>query len=129
MAVIVAADGKPTSENVLDYAFRYAKAFSEALYVLRVMTSDDEADLEKSIAEAHEFFNGLKVRAGEEGLEIHTLLEHGSAADSIIALAERLQASAIISGASDKSGLGRLMMEGVAERLVREADCAVIVVR
>ena len=58
-----------------------------------------------------------------------TLLESGSPAESIMAVAERVGATAIVVGTSGKNVLDRLFIGSVSEYIVRHASCTVIIVR
>ena len=129
MSIILATDGKPHTKGAVDYAFKYASNFSEPLYVVSVITSRMETDMEYILESTHAVFEKLKTRAQDEGIEIHTLLEYGPPAESIMALAERMEASVIIVGTSEKTVLDRVILGSVSDNIVRSARSTVIVVR
>ena len=129
MSIVLATDGKLHSNNAVDYAFTYAKNFNESLYVVKVITSRMEADIDYVLETIHEAFEKLKQRGEEEGTETHTLIEYGQPAESVMALAERLDASAIIIGTSEKTTLDRVILGSISDHIVRSARSTVIVVR
>jgi nucleotide-binding universal stress UspA family protein len=54
---------------------------------------------------------------------------HGPAASAIVQEAERLGAELVVVGSHGSTGLARLLLGSVAERIVRTASCSVLVVR
>ena len=129
MTIVLATDGKPHTQGAVDYAFKYAKMFSEPLYVVSVVTSRMETDMDFILDRTHALFESLKERAVKEEVEIHTLLEYGPPAENVMALAERLDASVIIVGTSEKTVLDRVILGSVSDNIVRSARSTVIVVR
>ena len=64
MTVLVAYDGKEHTKKAVDYAVKYAKAFSERLYVMSVIPSKkhmDEIDDIKEKLESIKLSSNLKV--------------------------------------------------------------------
>lgn len=53
----------------------------------------------------------------------------GSAARQIVAEAERLQAELVVLGTHGRTGLARLAIGSVAEKVIRQAHCSVLVLR
>ncbi len=75
--------------------------------------------LDEIVALAHQHFDGSitgHLAAGEPWREI-------------VQLAANLDADLVIVGTSDKTGLKRLVLGSVAERVVRKAQCPVLVAR
>jgi nucleotide-binding universal stress UspA family protein len=66
------------------------------------------------------------TRAGAKG-EARVL--EGSAASEIVRCAEELEAELVVIGARGRTGLLRLALGGIAERVVRSASCSVLAVR
>jgi nucleotide-binding universal stress UspA family protein len=59
---------------------------------------------------------------------VRTVVTTGSAAHSILDLAEKLPASLIVMGTHGASGFERLMLGSVTEKVLRKASCPVLVV-
>src|SRR5262249_1512115 len=55
-------------------------------------------------------------------------LEEGNAADEILHVAQEIGCDLIIAGAHGRTGLGRLLMGSVAEKVLRHATCPVLTV-
>jgi nucleotide-binding universal stress UspA family protein len=58
-----------------------------------------------------------------------TVVAHGAPAAEILRLAAERSASLIVIGTHGRTGLIRLALGSVAERVVREAPCPVLVIR
>ena len=56
-------------------------------------------------------------------------LRHVSAGEAIAEYAEKVKADLVIVGSHGRTGLRRILLGSVAERVVRLAPCAVLVVR
>jgi nucleotide-binding universal stress UspA family protein len=67
-------------------------------------------------------------RLREHGLTVRGLLRPGSAADEIVRTAQVEHASVIVMGTHGRTGVTRVLMGSVAERVVREAPCPVLTV-
>jgi nucleotide-binding universal stress UspA family protein len=129
MSVVLATDGKPHTSKAVDYALEYARLHREALYVVYVIGPRHEEDREDTLVEAKRHMDAVKKRATEQGVEVTTQLESGSPAESCIAVAERVNASAIVVGTSGKTALDRVLIGSVSEHIVRNSPCTVIVVK
>ncbi|MFN8515911.1 MAG: universal stress protein [Thermomicrobiales bacterium] len=60
---------------------------------------------------------------------METLLREGAPASDIVAAAQEWQADLIVVGTHGRGGLGRLVLGSVAESVLRDAPCPVLVVR
>jgi len=56
-------------------------------------------------------------------------LEDGDADETILRVAQEIQADLIVMGTHGRTGLGRLLMGSVAEKVLRKATCPVLTVR
>jgi nucleotide-binding universal stress UspA family protein len=101
----------------------------EALFVVFVISPRHEENREGTVGDAKRHMEEVKARATEQGVEVTTLLESGPPAESCIAVAERVGASAIIVGTSGKTVLDRVLIGSVSEHVVRNSRCTVIVVK
>jgi nucleotide-binding universal stress UspA family protein len=84
------------------------------------------ADLEKDALQALEALKNDRF-ADIEGVEIDTV-EHGSAPLAIVDYAAKHGVDLIVIGTHGRTGMGRLLIGSVAEKVVRHATCAVLVV-
>jgi nucleotide-binding universal stress UspA family protein len=63
------------------------------------------------------------------GIAVTTEISEGDAADGILSAAEQLHADLIVMGTHGRGALARLLLGGVAERVVRKALCPVMTAR
>ena len=87
-------------------------------------------DLFRSIrAEAQKQLDKLLARAKAARVRARGLLLEGTAADAIVRAARTKHVQVIVMGTHGRTGLARLLMGSVAERVVGTAPCPVLTVR
>ncbi len=70
-----------------------------------------------------------QLRSSKPELTMDYVVEQGNASDVIIQVAKQAPCDAIVLGTHGRSGLSRLLMGSVAEKVVRKAPCPVITVK
>lgn len=138
--VVVGIDFSEASDEALDEAFALSTARNAELHVLYV---DDhflvpeggreaaEATLSRIEHHALARMEDLGRRLGKR-IEFQKLYSHfrlGAAAEQIVQLASDLDADLVVVGTHGLSGMKRLVLGSVAERVVRLARCPVWIVR
>jgi nucleotide-binding universal stress UspA family protein len=87
-------------------------------------------DLQRSMrAEAQKQLDKLVAKAKAARVRARGLLLDGVAADAIVRAARAKRAKTIVLGTHGRTGLARLLMGSVAERVVGTAPCPVLTVR
>ena len=135
--ILVPTDGSEYTKPAIKKAVELAKLTGgkiTALYVLdqTVLTNMpmDTAvmnvykTLEKEGQEAVDFVMNL---AKEQGVEVEVSVKEGTPVKVI--LEESSNYDIIVMGTLGRTGMSKLLMGSVAERVVRAADCPVLVVR
>jgi nucleotide-binding universal stress UspA family protein len=79
--------------------------------------------------DARQALEPLRMRLKAEGLTVGHLLGHGDIVPSIVLAAEEIDAGVIAMGTHGRKGLERFLLGSVAEQVVRQAPCPVLVVR
>jgi nucleotide-binding universal stress UspA family protein len=127
--VLLATDGSESAKKAEIAALKIAKSYNiqmAALYVVNVPTTSEQADLikygEKILDEVAE--DGKKT-----GIEIQKILKLGSPAETILNVAKSLKVHTIVMGSEGKKGFKRVLLGSVAENVVRNAQCTVLVAR
>jgi universal stress protein A len=82
-----------------------------------------------SRGEAVKQLQALSRELVQTGVRTKLFLRHGPATDIIVAFAVAKKADLIVMGSQGRTGLSRLLIGSVAERVVRHAFCPVLVVR
>jgi nucleotide-binding universal stress UspA family protein len=85
------------------------------------------ADQEMLAAEKNA--KAVKDAAQKEGVETQAFVMSGKPADTIIEIARDKAADLLVVGSHGRTGLDRLLMGSVAERVIVLASCAVLVVK
>ena len=70
----------------------------------------------------------LAARARRHGLRVSTRLEVGAPASAIVRAARKERAAMVVLGTHGRTGLPRLLLGSVAERVIRTARCPVVTV-
>ncbi len=137
--VLVATDFSEQAVQAVERAVDVAHRFNAALHVVHVWEIPVTAygpmgvttiDLSTPIEEAARtqldaVVAGLRAR----GIDVESSLVQGVAWDGIVSLAERVGADLVVVGTHGRTGVRRVLMGSVAERVVRHAGCAVLTVR
>jgi nucleotide-binding universal stress UspA family protein len=121
--LLIASDGSVFSEAAWTEALTLARAMGSALIGVAVAAS------ERDIGPAQEVVRQLEAAAESQGIALDTMIPLGRPEEGIVKAAEFKQASLIILGSHGRTGLKRLLMGSVAERVIGQAPCAVLVVK
>lgn len=138
--IVVPLDGSECSDRAFDVALRLAKAEGAELRICSVVdpivvggTTPPSPALDLLLAdrenEARRLVNDAVEKARREGLDADGEIELGVAFDAILRYAKREKAGVIVMGTHGRSGIKRLFLGSIAESVLREAPCPVIVVR
>ena len=121
--LLIASDGSPFGEAAWDEALALAQAMGSALIGVAVATSD------RDIPTATEAVRHLEAAAAAQGIALDTMIPMGRPEEGIVKAADFKKASLIIVGSHGRTGLKRLLMGSVAERVIGLASCPVLVVK
>jgi universal stress protein A len=134
-------DFSPPSLAAVKTAVELAAHFGAELCLAYVVptiplpTSDPAYDLELPEYEKMLHDDAVnKLRALQEevmspGVTVRTVVGHGAAADEIVILAEAERSDLIVIATHGTTGLRHFVFGSVAEKVVRMAKCAVLVVK
>jgi nucleotide-binding universal stress UspA family protein len=139
---LVAIDGSPASERALERAIELAKVARARLSLITVRNIPPieapgvagAAALVVSfpdMAEAeHQLLSTAATQATTAGVEVaEAVSEVGDAVTKIVKKAEDDHADLVIVGSHGRKGFPRALLGSVAEKVVRNAPCSVLVVR
>jgi nucleotide-binding universal stress UspA family protein len=121
--LLVASDGSIFSEAAWTEALSLAKTMGSTLIGVSVAAAD------RNIGAAQEVVRNLEAAAAKEGMALDTMIPMGRPDEGIVKAAEFKGASLIILGSHGRTGLKRLLMGSVAERVIGHAKGAVLVVK
>jgi nucleotide-binding universal stress UspA family protein len=136
--VIVPIDFSKTSIEALSYAKDFADEFGARIILVHVvekapfMAGVDTNPLvlpEKEITEKAKLELRRVASQELEGLSVETLVRTGKAFNEINQAASELKADLVVISTHGYTGLKHTLLGSTAERVVRHAPCAVLVVR
>lgn len=134
-SILVAYDGSKFSEAALDQAIDMAKACQSTLYVMHVvdLNVEDmalspglEAKLEE---EARKVLDQAGEKVKQAGLACETIMGYDDQPyRPIVEEAKKRKISLIMVGTHGRTGLARVLMGSVSQRIIGHAPCTVMVV-
>jgi nucleotide-binding universal stress UspA family protein len=121
--ILIATDGSKYSEAAARKAMSIAKRCESDLIVLSVATKNTNLPNAKRSVEK------IRRNAEKEKIKVETLTPKGMPYKVIVDTAERKNADLIVVGSHGRTGLEKLLMGSVTERVIGHAECAVLVVK
>lgn len=141
-SIVVATDGSRYSLVAASEAIGLAKQNQSKLTVISVVPSEfiTPTDIDVTIAqkeliankemqEAEKNVTAVKEAAQQAGVAITAFVMSGRPADAIIEIARDKNADLIVLGSHGRTGLEKLFMGSVAERVIVLSPCAVLVAK
>lgn len=135
--ILVAVDGSAMADRALAVAVDMARGRHAALGVVHVVDAGRAGDAERGLLAAEILEDrrreaiAILRRAAEraaESVAAADLLHEGDPAEEILAAAKSWNADLIVVASHGRSGLARLVMGSVAERVVRDSTLPVLIV-
>ncbi len=136
--ILVPVDGSPVTSNVIGWACHFAKTFGSELLLLHVVSIPPVSDVSgiqvasKELEEAGQSILSSALKAAEESSVRPTAIldfSVGNAGMRIVQLAREKSVDMIVIGARGQSRIRALLMGSVANSVVNNAPCPVLVVR
>ena len=138
--VLVPLDFSTTADRALEYAMALAQHLQARLTLLHVLdmtpvTMDEMPPgmtatfLETQETEAQHLLQASLERVQRAGLQGDSLLVQGTPTQTIVDTAGEQQVDLIIMGTHGRTGLAHVFLGSVAEHVVRQAPCPVLVTR
>ena len=125
--ILVATDGSRLGDAAAFSAVKLAQMCRLPLTAVSVIPSDS-GDEQRRDAQAA--LTRVQAAAREAGLQIETRVEAGRRPDEVILkIAQECGADLLVLGSHGRTGLSRLLMGSVSERVLGHAKCPVLVVR
>ncbi|XVH33623.1 universal stress protein (plasmid) [Haloferacaceae archaeon DSL9] len=131
-SIVVATDGSPGADAAATLALDIAARFGTTVDVVsvvdaKIVRSRGHRDaLERGGTAAAET---IRVRAAERGVRATTTILHGTPARSIAAHADAVDADLIAVGTAGRSGIERIVLGSVTDRLLHTGPVPILTVR
>jgi nucleotide-binding universal stress UspA family protein len=133
--IVFATDGSKHSAKAMERAISFAKSYGGELRVISVVDVPTEFYAEAPqavddlVRKAKGYVADVKKQAEAEGVKAETFVGEAEADEAITNLAKEQNADMIIIGSHGRTGLRRLLMGSVAEKVIGYAPCPVLVVK
>jgi nucleotide-binding universal stress UspA family protein len=138
-SILVAVDGSEYSEKAVRYACAIAAPLKAELLILYVVPMLVNATPYQDTVSDQPFLALQKVGedilartkklAGDLGCSATDLISYGEPASRIIEVAQDKEIDIIVLGSRGVSGLKRLFVGSTSDKVIRQANCPVMVVR
>jgi len=119
--ILIATDGSIHSEFASQEAIDIAKRCGSSLIVLSVAKKDENIPVAKACVDM------VKKVAEKEGIRMEALIRKGVPHEVIANTAAQEDVGLIVVGSHGRTGISKLLMGSVTERVIGHAKCAVLV--
>lgn len=130
--ILIATDGSRYSDRAASEAIGIAKRCGGSLIVISVALSDKEIILPEDDEEmilAKDNVKKIVELAEKEGVKTEGLTVKGKPYEAIVETSKQKGADLIVMGSHGRTGLDRLLMGSVTERVIGHSESAVLVVK
>ncbi|MCL6472203.1 MAG: universal stress protein [Firmicutes bacterium] len=133
--ILLAVDGSKYSDVAASRAITFAQTYGRTLDILSVVDVPPEAYgeapdfVDKMVEKAREIAETVENTAKVAKISATSFVRDGDAPEKILDLAKKLESDVIVMGSHGHTGLKRLLMGSVTERVIGHAPCPVLVVK
>lgn len=133
--ILLAVDGSKHSDIAASRAIHMAQTYGSDLKVVSVVDIPIEAYgdaidvVEQMVEMAHEITNKVEEQAKSSNVKAKSFVKEGDAYEEIVKLAYELGVDVIIMGSHGRTGIRRLLMGSVTEKVIGNAQCPVLVAK
>ncbi|RJQ16690.1 MAG: universal stress protein [Nitrospiraceae bacterium] len=133
--ILFATDGSVCSKAAADKAVEFSKAYGADLKVISVVDVPSEfyAEAPKAVEDltrkAKGFVADVRKASESSGIKTSTFVGEGEAYQVITDFAKNEKADVIILGSHGRTGLKRLLMGSVTEKVIGYAPCPVLIAK
>ncbi len=124
--ILLSVDGSRYSDTAATAAMRIAKIIHAEVLIISVVYSDYQ---EKRHYEAVENVKRVEAFMTKEGVSVSGQIVSGKPGEAIIEVAKTKGVDLIVIGNHGRTGLDRMLMGSVSDRVIGYSDCAVLVVK
>jgi nucleotide-binding universal stress UspA family protein len=133
--VLVATDGSRYCRAAIERAIDFAGSYGGEILVASIVDLPSEfyaeapQVVEDLIHKARGFAENVKKQAEVSGVKAETFVREGEAYQAIVELAKARDVNIIVMGSHGRTGMKRLLMGSVAEKVIGYAPCPVLVAK
>lgn len=136
--ILLPTDGSEGVSNAIEEAIDLAEMHDATLHLLYVVDTSaaaalptaDATNLEEILETAgDDAIETIRERAEARGVPVESYTDHGLVHETILKYAEEADIDLIVMGTQGRSGLDRLLLGSVTERVIKQATRPVLVIR
>jgi len=133
--IMLATDGSKYSISATDKAIDIAQSYGGEIKAVSVVDVTEEFQTEapeavdRLVAGAKGFVEEVKKKAETQGVRLEPLVREGETYKVITDLAKKFASDVIVMGSHGRTGIKRLLMGSVTEKVLGYAPCPVLVIR
>ena len=133
--ILVGTDGSRFSKTATDKAIDFAQSYGSELTVISIVDVPAEfhaeapAAVEDLIRKAREYTAAVKKQAEAAGVPTETFIGEAETWEAIVNAAQEQAVDLVVMGSHGRTGLRRLLMGSVTEKVIGNAPCPVLVVK
>lgn len=139
-SVLLPLDGSEASQRAMPYATFFAKTLGVPLTIARsahvpvYAFGDESVDQMPEVMEAIEqdakqYLEETGAKLRQQGVQVETRFLRGEPASQLIELAHHLPDSIVVMSTAGRTGIGRMVLGSVADRVVRHSQRPVVLIR
>ena len=136
-AILVAYDGSEIARRAVSWAIQLAKALGAKLYVLYVVNVPPEVRafltagtiLNEALKSGMKVLEQVKPDLDKEGVRYDLVVEIGDPGEKIVEFADKINADLIVMGHRGLSGIKKLLVGSVCDKVIKCSNRPVLVVK
>ena len=134
-SILVPLDGSMLAEEILPEIEKVALAFKARIVLVRVSKAhtfpgaDPTEAQVQAVRKSQAYLNKLKQNLTVKGFEVEDHTPYGDSAEKILEVCRRRNVDLIAMSTHGRSGLGRLLLGSVAEKVLRGGTTPVLLIR
>lgn len=129
--VLIPTDGSDGTRQSITHGLTIADRFDATIHALSIVPEGPLGTLQNDAAmpAAHRAVERIEVEGARAGVPVETAVEQGVPHEEILEYADEHGIDMIVMGTQGRTGLDRVLVGSVTERVVRMADVPVVTVR
>jgi nucleotide-binding universal stress UspA family protein len=127
--ILVPVDGGSETRGAVSHAIDIADKYDATVYVLHVVSQQLVGDTDELEADGKHITDEAVERATEYGVDVVGDVTDGRPSDRILGYADERNIDLVVMGTHGRTGVGRVLLGSVAERVARHSDVPVLLVR
>lgn len=129
--ILLPTDGSERSREAIDPALPIASQFDATIHALSVAEMVQQKDQLRADAkeEAERALDEVETQVTGENIDVTRAIRTGMPGEEILQYVDQNDVDMIIMGTQGKTGLNRVLLGSIAEKIIRESPVPVMTVR